>query len=157
MKNSILLGVTLRVSRKDWNFNLQRVKITYFFSICVKFQTAKSEFSLCKEWNFYYLFRVKFSVFSQCSLSTIPFSWFSFMFIKFKHTSIERDCTEGTLYKKRLKISLWTDWNFTLCRVKNSLFTVWNFTRMQENKWISLLVDWNVNLFDWPEESLQGG
>ena len=28
---------------------------------------------------------------------------------------------------------------------------------MEENMWFSLLVDWNVNLFDWPEESLQGG
>ena len=30
------------------------------------------------------------------------------MFIKFKHTSIERDCTEGTLYEK-IEISLFAE------------------------------------------------
>ena len=107
-----------------------------------------------KEWNFTLFLELNFQSFHRVLHQYNPFEWFSFMFIKFKHTSVERDYTEGTLCKKNEYFTL-KRLKFHSLQSENSLLTVWNYTRMEENKLLSFLVDWNVNFFDWPEELLR--
>ena len=106
------------IEKIDISIYQDRVKITYFQFL------HTSKISNWKEWIFT-LQRVKFqsfqsemfNLFTKCSLSTISLDWNVFVFYKHKRESLERDSTEGTLVK-RLKTSLWNDWNVTLCRVK---------------------------------------
>ena len=140
--------MTIWVNRKDWHFNLPRVKITYFLHT--------SKISNCKEWSFT-LQRVKFQsfkseIFDQCFLSTISLDWSVLKFNKHKRESLETDRTEGTPYEK-IENFILKGLKFHSLQSENSLFTVWNFTRMGENKF-SLFVDWNFNLFDWSYKSL---
>ena len=130
MKNSILIGMTLSVNRKDWHFSLARVKITH-----------TSNISNCKENIFIFTLKI-LNLVTSCLLTTIPFDWFSFMFIKFINTLQPREIV--------LRDNLWKkNENFNLKRLKfhslqsENLLKVWNFTR--------------TIFTPRPKESLQGG
>ena len=90
----------------------------------MNFHSAKSKFSIFLWW-YYQSFHRFFP------LRTIPFEWCSFIFIKFKYISIERDCAEGKICEK-IENSTLIRLNIYSLQSETSLITVWDFTHIND-------------------------
>ena len=117
LKNSILIGVTLRVNWKDWHFNLSRVKITYTnkFSNWKEWiftlRRAKSEFSCCEDW------RVNFHSAKIENLENLLFADWNSLFTVWDFTPISdfhSRWIEMSIISLDLKSHSKKDWLFTL-------------------------------------------